>query len=82
MFVLALGIVVQAASDARARPAADALVPDGTGLPELLAIAALGALAANLVNNLPATLILLPATAAAAPAPCSRCSSASTSART
>ena len=46
---------------------ADALVPDGTGLPELLAIAAIGALAANLVNNLPATLILLPATAAAGP---------------
>jgi arsenical pump membrane protein len=67
VFVLALGIVVQAASRHGLGDAADALVPDGTGLPQLLAIAAIGALAANLVNNLPATLILLPVTAAAGP---------------
>jgi arsenical pump membrane protein len=58
---------VQAASEHGLGAAADALVPDGTGLPELLAIAGIGALAANLVNNLPATLILLPTTAAAGP---------------
>ena len=67
VFVLALGIVVEAASRHGLGSAADALVPHGTGLPELLAIAAVGALAANLVNNLPATLILLPATAAVGP---------------
>ncbi len=67
VFVLALGIVVQAASQHGLEDIADALVPDGTGLAQLLAIAAIGALAANLVNNLPATLILLPATAAAGP---------------
>ena len=67
VFVLALGVVVQAASEHGLGSAAEALVPDGTGLPALLAIAALGAIAANLVNNLPATLILLPATAAAGP---------------
>jgi arsenical pump membrane protein len=67
VFVLALGVVVQAASRHGLGEAADALVSDGTGLPQLLAIAAIGALAANLVNNLPATLILLPATAAAGP---------------
>ena len=44
VFVLALGVVVQAASEHGLGDAADALVPDGTGLPELLAIAAIGAL--------------------------------------
>ncbi len=67
VFVLALGIVVQGASQHGLEDIADALVPDGTGLAQLLAIAAIGALAANLVNNLPATLILLPATVAAGP---------------
>jgi nucleotide-binding universal stress UspA family protein len=67
VFVLALGIVVQAAGQHGLADAADALIPDGTGLAQLLAVAAVSALAANLVNNLPATLILLPATAAAGP---------------
>jgi arsenical pump membrane protein len=67
VFVLALGIVVQAAGEHGLDDAAQALLPDGTGLPQLLAIAAVAALAANLVNNLPATLILLPATAAVGP---------------
>jgi arsenical pump membrane protein len=67
VFVLGLGVVVAAASRHGLGSAADALVPGGTGLPALLAVAAVGALAANLVNNLPATLILLPATAAAGP---------------
>jgi arsenical pump membrane protein len=67
VFVLALGIVVQAAGEHGLDDAAQALVPDGTGLPQLLGIAAVAALAANLVNNLPATLILLPATAAVGP---------------
>jgi arsenical pump membrane protein len=67
VFVLALGVVVAAASRHGLGSAADALVPDSTALPALIAIAGIGAIAANLVNNLPATLILLPAAAAAGP---------------
>ena len=51
------------------------LVPDGTGLPALLAIAALAAVLANLINNLPAVLVLLPLAAPAGPAPCWPCCS-------
>jgi arsenical pump membrane protein len=60
VFVLALGMVVRAAGDHGLSSAVDALVPHGTTLPKLLAIAGIGALVANLLNNLPATLILLP----------------------
>jgi arsenical pump membrane protein len=45
------------------------VLPTGTGLPALLGIAAVSAVLANLVNNLPATLILLGAISAAGPAP-------------
>jgi arsenical pump membrane protein len=40
-----------------------ALVPSGAGLPQLLALAGLAALLANVLNNLPATLVLVPAVA-------------------
>jgi arsenical pump membrane protein len=43
------------------------LVPGGTSLPALLATAALGAVLANLINNLPAVLVLLPLAAPAGP---------------
>lgn len=43
------------------------LIPDGTGLPELLAVAALAAVLANVINNLPAVLVLLPLTAPSGP---------------
>ncbi len=49
--------------------AVGSLLPHGAGLPALLAIAALSALLANLVNNLPATLIVLPVVAAAGTGP-------------
>lgn len=39
----------------------DALVPARDGLPQLLAVAGVAAVLANLVNKLPATLVLLPA---------------------
>jgi arsenical pump membrane protein len=64
VFVLGLGIVVRAASDHGFGSVVDALIPGGTGLPALLVIAAISALVANLVNNLPATLIVLPVAAA------------------
>jgi arsenical pump membrane protein len=63
MFVLALGIIVQAASQHGLSSAVDGLLPHGTTLPVLLAVAAISAVLANLVNNLPATLIILPVAA-------------------
>jgi arsenical pump membrane protein len=39
----------------------EVLVPERSGLLQLLAVAGLAALLANLVNNLPATLVLVPA---------------------
>jgi arsenical pump membrane protein len=44
------------------------VVPAGSGLLALLGIAAVAAVLANIVNNLPATLVLLPLTAASGPA--------------
>jgi arsenical pump membrane protein len=57
-------MVVRAAGDHGLSSFVDSLVPHGTTLPKLLAIAGIGALCANLLNNLPATLILLPVAAA------------------
>jgi arsenical pump membrane protein len=69
VFVLGLAIVVRAASDHGLGSAVDALVPHGDGLPALLAVAAVAAGLANLVNNLPATLVLLPVVSAGGPGP-------------
>jgi arsenical pump membrane protein len=66
LFVLGLGIIVQAASANGLESAVRAVLPTGASLPELLAIAGLSAVFANLVNNLPATLMLIPVAAAAA----------------
>jgi len=63
VFVLGLGVVVRAASDNGLADAARAVLPSGEALPELLAVVAVGAILANLVNNLPATLILVPVAA-------------------
>ncbi|MBM9509601.1 SLC13 family permease [Actinacidiphila acididurans] len=62
-FVLGLGIVVRALVDNGLATALGHLIPSGTGLAALLAIAALAAALANLINNLPAVLVLLPLTA-------------------
>jgi arsenical pump membrane protein len=67
VFVLALGMVVRAAGDHGLSSLVDSLVPHGASLPKLLAIAGIGALIANLFNNLPATLILLRVAAASGP---------------
>ncbi|MGW3098321.1 arsenic transporter [Streptomyces sp. NPDC001102] len=66
-FVLALGIVVRAVVDNGLADALDRVVPSGSGLAALLGIAVLAAVLANLINNLPAVLVLLPLTAAAGP---------------
>ena len=68
LFVLALGIVVEAV--VASGPATDGLgriLPDGDSLPALLGVAASAALLANVVNNLPAVLALLPLAAPAGP---------------
>jgi arsenical pump membrane protein len=60
LYVICLGLVVTALASAGLASLLRHVVPGSTGLCDLLAVAALGTLAANLVNNLPATLLLLP----------------------
>jgi arsenical pump membrane protein len=67
IFVLGLGVIVRAASNHGLASAIDTFLPHGSGLLALLAVAAVSAVVANLVNNLPATLIILSAVAASAP---------------
>lgn len=59
-FVLALGVVVRAVVDNGLASALGHLVPHGTSLAALLGTAAVAAVLANVINNLPATLVLLP----------------------
>lgn len=66
-FVLALGIVVRAVVDNTLAAGLGRIVPDGTRLVALLGMAVLAAVLANLVNNLPAVLVLLPLAAPAGP---------------
>ncbi|MER7581142.1 SLC13 family permease [Kitasatospora sp. NPDC097691] len=66
-FVLALGVVVRAVVDNGLASALGHLVPHGTALPALLGTAALAAVLANVINNLPATLVLLPPAAPGGP---------------
>ncbi|WP_099897657.1 SLC13 family permease [Streptomyces sp. TLI_171] len=68
-FVLALGVVVKAVVDNGLAAHLAAIVPAGDSLPVLLALAGLAALLANLVNNLPATLLLVPLAAPSGPGP-------------
>jgi arsenical pump membrane protein len=60
LFVFCLGMIVRTAADNGLRSAVEAVLPAGGTLPDLLLIAAISAAAANLLNNLPATLILIP----------------------
>lgn len=68
IFVAGLAVIVAAAADHGLRSATAGLMPAGTSLGALLADAAIAGVLANLVNNLPATLILLPVATAAGPA--------------
>ncbi|MEJ2889116.1 ArsB/NhaD family transporter [Actinomycetospora aeridis] len=61
LFVLALGVVVAAVTDRGLGALVAALLPTGTSFTALLGLAAIAAVLANVVNNLPATLILLAA---------------------
>jgi arsenical pump membrane protein len=60
LFVLALGVVVTALADNGLSSALRPLSPTGSALPALLGFAALAAVLAAVVNNLPAVLLLLP----------------------
>ncbi len=60
LFVLGLGIVVKAVVNNGLGTALAPLLPGGTSLPALLVTAALAAALANVCNNLPAVLVLLP----------------------
>jgi len=66
-FVLALGIVVAGVTENGLAGALMRVMPSGTALPALLATAALAAALANVINNLPAVLVLLPLAAATGP---------------
>jgi arsenical pump membrane protein len=68
VFVAALGMVVRAVADTGLGQAVGRLLPTGTSLGSLLAVAVVAAVLANLTNNLPAILLLLPAAAAGGPA--------------
>ena len=67
LFVLGLGVVVKAVTDNGLGRALAPLIPGGTSLPALLAIAAVAAALANVCNNLPAVLVLLPLAAPSGP---------------
>jgi arsenical pump membrane protein len=68
LFVLALAVVVKAVMVNGLDHAAADLLPTGGGLAALLGISALAALLSNIVNNLPAVLVLLPLVAGSGPA--------------
>ncbi len=60
VFVMGVAVVVRAAVENGLGDASDRLLPESESLPALLLMAVVGALLANVVNNLPALLILLP----------------------
>jgi arsenical pump membrane protein len=66
-FVLGTGIVVRAVASNGLGHALGHLVPAGSSLPSLLLTAVIAAILANLINNLPAVLVLLPLVIAAGP---------------
>ena len=63
VFVLGLGVVVDALSRGGLGELVADLLPTGDTLPDLLLLALVATVLANLVNNLPATLLLVPLTA-------------------
>ncbi|MFJ8932716.1 SLC13 family permease [Streptomyces sp. NPDC102364] len=69
LFVLALGVVVKAVVDTGLGDGIARVLPDGSSLPALLAIAGVAALLSNVINNLPAILALLPVVAPMGPGP-------------
>lgn len=66
-FVLCLGVVVAALDDSFLGRLVAGLVPSSAGLTGLLLVAVLATVLANVVNNLPATLMLVPLVASLGP---------------
>jgi arsenical pump membrane protein len=69
VFVLGLSVIVAAAGNHGLTSAVHAVLPAGSSLGDLLLITLVAAVLANLVNNLPATLILVPVAAGLGSAP-------------
>jgi arsenical pump membrane protein len=69
LFVLALGVVVKGVVAGGLATGLSRLLPEGNSLPALLGVAVVAAVLANVINNLPAVLALIPLTAAAGPGP-------------
>jgi len=67
LFVAALSVVVQAVVNDGASGVVARVIPSGDGLGGLLVLAIVAAVLANVVNNLPAILILLPLVAPSGP---------------
>ncbi|MGI8720636.1 MAG: SLC13 family permease [Geodermatophilaceae bacterium] len=63
LFVLGLAVIVRGLQENGLGELISAILPTGSSLGALLAVAGIAAVLANLVNNLPATLALLPAAA-------------------
>lgn len=63
LFVLGLAVIVRGVTESGLGDLIAVILPSGLGLGALLVTAAIAALLANLVNNLPATLALVPAAA-------------------
>ena len=66
-FVLGLGLIVRALAEHGLADTVTDILPHGSGLLPLLGATALAAVLANVLNNVPALLVLLPAAAAAGP---------------
>lgn len=69
LFVFALGVLVAGIADGGIGSGLADLLPDGTGLLDLLIVAGIAAVIANVINNIPAALLMLAALGAGAPAP-------------
>jgi arsenical pump membrane protein len=68
-FVLALGVIVKGVLDNGLDQVLADVLPDGSTLPTLLTVTVIAAALANLINNLPAVLALLPIAAASGAGP-------------
>jgi arsenical pump membrane protein len=67
VYVLGLGVVVDGVADSFLGDVVRRALPAGHGLASLVGVALLATLLANLVNNLPATLLLVPLVAPMGP---------------
>lgn len=67
LFVLSLSIIVATVVDHGVAAAMGTVIPSGQSLPSLLILAGIAALLANMVNNLPAVLVMLPLVAPLGP---------------